>query len=366
MKIISIIGTRPEIIKMSPLFEKLSKKFNHLIIHTGQHYDPALDTSLFNELNLPKPKIRLVTPPGDFANQMSSIMLGLMKALVKEKPDYVIVQGDTNTALCGALVAARLKIRVVHVEAGCRSGNIESPEEQNRILIDSISYLRFCPDKRSFDNLKTEGRSKNSFLSGSTTFDAITRSIKLAPSAFHQTLGVKSGKYIVATLHRAENLDDLKSLLKKIEYLNWLSEHLPIVFPIHPRTNKFFKKHHIKLGKNIIQCDPLTHLPFLNLLKNCRFVVSDSGGIQEEAAFLNRPCLILRGETEWTRLVKVKKNYLFTQLSPSDYKVSLALIKDDKFYLKTCQIKNPESKAGSAAFIIKKLIATGTAQKVGT
>ena len=362
MKIISIIGTRPEIIKMSPLFESLNKNFKHLIIHSGQHYDPALDSSLFDELMLPRPKIRLVTPPGDFAHQMSSIMIGLMKALVKEKPDYVIVQGDTNTALCGALVAARLKIRVVHVEAGCRSGNPQSPEEQNRILIDSISSIRFCPDKNSLDNLKKEGKAKSSFISGSTTFDAISRSIKLAPVKFYQTLGVESGKYIVATLHRAENLDNLKSLIKKIDFLNWLSEHLPIVFPIHPRTQKFFKKNHIKLAKNIIQCGPLTHLPFLNLLKHCRLVVSDSGGIQEEAAFLNRPCLILRGETEWTRLVKVKKNYLFTQLNRADYLLSLSLIQDEKFYGKTCQIKNPESRVGSSAFIIKKL---KVAQKVG-
>jgi UDP-N-acetylglucosamine 2-epimerase (non-hydrolysing) len=343
---------------MSPLFEIFKKNFQHSIIHSGQHYDPVLDTALFDELKLPRPKIRMITGSGNFAEQMSWIMQGLYKALSKDIPDYVVVQGDTNTALCGALVAARLKIKVIHIEAGCRSGNLEAPEEQNRILIDSISHLRFCPDKNSWKNLKDEGQTKNSFICGSTTFDAIKRSLKLTPSNFYRSMGVVSGKYIVATLHRAENLDDKKSFMTKIEYLNWLSEYLPIVFPIHPRTKKIFKKQNIKLSKGIIQCDPLTHLPFLNLLENCRFVVSDSGGIQEEAAFLNRPCLILRNETEWSRLVKVKKNFLFSELSAKDYKLSLRLINDENFYQRTCKIKNPESKGGSAAkvaAVLKKI-----------
>ena len=352
MKIISIIGTRPEIIKMSPLFEILNEKFEHSIIHSGQHYNPALDTELFNELQLPQPKIRLITGSGNFADQMSLIMQGLYRTLSTEMPAYVVVQGDTNTALCGALVAARLKIKVIHVEAGCRSKNLDAPEEQNRILIDSISYIRFCPDKNSWNNLKIEGRLKNSFISGSTTFDAIKRSIKLAPLLFYRSLGVESGKYIVATLHRAENMDNLNSFLKKIDYLNWLSGFLPVVFPIHPRTKKFLKDNKLKLAKGIIECEPLTHLPFLNLMQNCRFIVSDSGGIQEEAAFLNRPCLILRNETEWGRLVKMKKNFLLGSLSSKDYKTTLRLLKDEVFYKRTCNIKNPESKGGSVMKVI--------------
>jgi UDP-N-acetylglucosamine 2-epimerase len=355
MKIISIIGTRPEIIKMSPLFEIFKKNFKHSIIHSGQHYDPVLDSTLFAELKLPQPQIRIRSGSGTFADQMSWIMQGLYKALSKEMPDYVVVQGDTNTALCGALVAARLKIKVIHIEAGCRSHNLESPEEQNRILIDSISHLRFCPDKVSWQNLKDEGKTKNSYISGSTTFDAIKRSIKLAPLNFYRSLGIEKGRYIVATLHRAENMDDIKLFMKKIKYLNWLSGHLPIVFPVHPRTQKFLKLNKVKLAEGIIQCGPLSHLPFLNLLQNCRFVVSDSGGIQEEAAFLNRPCLILRKETEWIRLVKVKKNFLFTNLSAKEYKLSETLIYDDGFYSDVCKIRNPESKSGSSILVLKIL-----------
>jgi UDP-N-acetylglucosamine 2-epimerase len=355
MKIISIIGTRPEIIKMSPLLEKLKIYFEHSVIHSGQHYDPVLDADLFRELKLPQPQIRLKSGSGNFVDQMSLIMKGLHQALSKEMPDFVIVQGDTNTALCGALVAARLKIKIIHIEAGCRSNNLEAPEEQNRLLIDSIAHIKFCPDKSSWANLNAEGKAKNSFISGSTTFDAIKRSIKLAPKDFYLSLGVEKNKYIVATLHRAENMEDMQSFMKKIDYLNWLSEYLPIVFPIHPRTQKFFKMHKIKLAKGIIQCGPLSHLVFLNLLQNCRFAVSDSGGIQEEAAFLNRPCLILRKETEWLRLVKVKKNFLFPDLTSKDYGLTSKLIYDEKFWLNTCKIPNPESKFGSANLVIKIL-----------
>jgi UDP-N-acetylglucosamine 2-epimerase len=355
MKIISIIGTRPEIIKMSPLFDLLKKNFKHSIIHTGQHYDPVLDKALFEELKLAQPKIRLKSGSGNFADQMSLIMKGLYQALLREMPDFVLVQGDTNSALCGALVAARLKIKIIHIEAGCRSNNLAAPEEQNRILIDSISHLRFCPDKASWKNLKAEGKTKNSFISGRTTFDAIKRSIKLAPSNFYLSLGVEKLNFVVATLHRAESMEDIKSFMEKIKYLNWLSDQIPVVFPIHPRTQKFLKTNKIKLAKGIIQCMPLTHLPFLNLLQNCRFVVSDSGGIQEEAAFLNKPCLILRKETEWIRLVKVKKNFLFSELSKKDYKLSLKLLNNDIFYKKTCEIKNPESASGSAVLVINRL-----------
>lgn len=355
MKIISIIGTRPEIIKMSPLFDLFDKNFKHLIIHSGQHYDPVLDSALFEELKLAQPQIRLKSGSGNFAHQMSLIMQGLYQALSVEKPDFVVVQGDTNTALCGALVAARLKIKVIHIEAGCRSKNMDAPEEQNRILIDSISFLRFCPDKNSWNNLKAEGKTKNTYISASTTFDAIKRSIKLAPEKFFSSMGLEKGNYVVATLHRAENLANLKTFSNKIKYLNWLSEHMPVVFPVHPRTQKFLKSNNVKLSKKIIQCKPLTHLPFLNLLQNCRLVVSDSGGIQEEAAFLNRPCLILREETEWSRLVKVKKNFLLSQLSSKDYKLSFRLLTDEKFYQKTCNIKSPESKSGSASQVVKIL-----------
>jgi UDP-N-acetylglucosamine 2-epimerase len=355
VKIITILGTRPEIIKLSPLLDLLNKNFSHKILHSGQHYDPLLDKEIFRELNLPLPKIRLKTGSGNFAKQLNKQIKGIFEVLHKEQPDYVIVQGDTNTALSGALVAARLKIKVLHIEAGCRSGNINAPEEQNRILIDSIATTLFCADKKSYHNLVLENKTYKSVLVGSTTFDAIKRSSKISQVSTFKKMKLTKEKYLLATLHRAENMEDLEEFKEKIKFLNWVSSFMPIVFPVHPRTKKFIQLHNISLASNIIQISPLKHLPFINLLENCRLVLSDSGGIQEEAAYFNRPCLVLRKETEWTRLIDVKKNFLFKNLSDKEMKLTKKLITDIKFYRKIQKNKCPETKTGAAKKIIEYL-----------
>ena len=295
---------------MSSLMHLLNKHFIHIIVHSGQHYDPNLDDNLFKELKLPNPQIRLKTGSGNFAEQITKQIEQIFEVLNKEKPNFIIVQGDTNTAFSGALVARRLGIKVIHIESGCRSGNLDMPEEQNRLMIDSISDVLFCSDKQSFFNLKKEGHQKNIFRVGSTTFDAILRSRKLMPKKFCLELGAQKNKFILATLHRAENMKDLDDFMQKIAFVNFASQFLKVIFPIHPRTKKFINENNIKLDKNVIAIDPISHLPFISLLSDCHFVITDSGGIQEEAICFNRPCLILRQETEWMRMVKAKKNFL--------------------------------------------------------
>jgi UDP-N-acetylglucosamine 2-epimerase (non-hydrolysing) len=352
VKIISIIGTRPEIIKMSPLFELLDKNFKHRVVHSGQHYDAELDTEIFKELKLKQPAVRLKTGSGDFSTQINKQIKSLYAILLKEKPDYVIVQGDTNTALSGAIVAARLKIKVIHVEAGCRSGNLGAPEEQNRLLIDSIASLHLCPDNKSYESLKAEGKLKSTHLVGSTVFDAVSRSSKIAPRLQCKKYEVEPNRFILATLHRSESMDDLKGFIKKISFLNWMAEFMPVIFPMHPRTKLYLQKNKIDLSPKILKIKPLKHLPFISLLKDCHLVITDSGGIQEEAAFFNRPCLILRNETEWMRLVKSGKNFLLKNLGNSDYELAKKLIMNKEFYNKARKKKAPESKGGAAKKII--------------
>jgi UDP-N-acetylglucosamine 2-epimerase len=358
MKIVTVIGTRPEIIKMSPVVEMLDKNFDHTLIHTGQHYDANLNQSIFDELKLKRPNLALEIVPGSFGTQLPDLIQKLEAAFKKIKPDHVIVQGDTNSAMAGALVASRMKINVIHVESGCRSGNPESPEEQNRKIIDSISGILLCSDKESKQHLKDEGKMRNAFLVGSTTFDALTRSLKLVKSGLCESYGLKSGKYALATIHRAENTDQLEHLRLRMNFLNKISEKIPLIFPVHPRTRDYLDKHKIILSQNIIQIKPLSHLPFLSLLQDSYMVLTDSGGIQEEAAFLNRPCLVLRKETEWKRYIKDGKNFLLKNLDKKDEKVALKLISDKKTYEKCVKKRPSESSVGSVKkiqSILKKL-----------
>jgi UDP-N-acetylglucosamine 2-epimerase (non-hydrolysing) len=352
LKIVTIIGTRPEIIKMSPLLELLNKHFDHTLIHSGQHYDPALDDEIFTQLQLPSPNIRLKTGSGNFPQQLFKQMNGIHKNLQSLRPSFVIVQGDTNTALSATLVATRLGIEVIHIEAGCRSFNPNAPEEQNRILIDSVSTHLLCSDKNALHNLRREKKEKKTFLVGSTTFDALKRSDKLTNSQFYKSLSLTKESYILATLHRAESMSSLDQFKEKIEYLNWVAEFKKIIFPIHPRTKKFIDKNKIKLHASISVIPPLKHLQFINLIKNSRFIISDSGGIQEEAAYFNRPCLVLRKETEWTRLIKAKKNFMITSNCVTSKNLTKKLLFNNVFYKKTRNQRCLESTTGSSKKII--------------
>ncbi|MFH1276288.1 MAG: UDP-N-acetylglucosamine 2-epimerase (non-hydrolyzing) [Candidatus Woesearchaeota archaeon] len=313
MKIITILGTRPEITKLSPLLPLLDREFDHLLIHTGQHYDYNMDRVFFNELGLRKPDYMLNVGSATQAKQTAEMMVKIEEILIKEKPDSVIVFADPNTPLAGALVAAKLNISLIHLEAGCRSFNKKMPEEINRILCDHCADLLIAPDMKARQNLLNEGLSEEKIhVVGSTAIESSLRNVVYARenSTLVNDIKFKKEEFILATIHRAENTNDIGVLKGVVFAFNQISEKFPMVFPLHPRTKKILLENNLQLSNNIKIIEPQGYLNFLNLLDNCLFVMSDSGGIQEEAAALNTPCLILRNETEWTYLTDAGKNIL--------------------------------------------------------
>lgn len=309
MKIATILGTRPEIIKLSPVIPIFEKEYNHIIIHTGQHYSYNMDKVFFEDLELRKPDYTLNVGSGTHAQQTGEMMIKIEEVLLKENPDLVVVQGDTNSTLAGALTASKLHITVAHVEAGCRSFENKMPEEINRILVDHCADILFAPDEIAFNNLIKEGISKDKIhLVGNTSIDACIRVLKLNQEE-NLNGSLKKYEYILVTLHRQENteLDELKGLIRA---LNIISRRMKILFPVHLRTRKIMDENKIKTSKNLILLNPLGYTDFIRLLLNSKFVMTDSGGIQEEAAVLDVPCLILRDNTEWMYLVDIGKNVL--------------------------------------------------------
>ncbi len=316
-KVVTIAGTRPEWIKLSALIHILDKEFNHILVHTGQHYSYNMDRIFFEELKLREPNYCLEVGSGTQAEQVGKGMIEFEKILLKEKPDLVIVFADTNAPLTGAIVAAKLHILVAHIEAGCRSFNKKMPEEINRIIADHCSDFNFPPDKVAYKNLIKEGIDKNKiFLIGRTVYDTCLRTKELAlKSNILEKLNLNKNNYILLTIHRAENTNNLDVLRVLIYAVNSVSTQIKIVFPIHPRTKKILEENHLVLNENVLITEPLGYLDFTNLLINSRYVMSDSGSIQEEAVIYNVPCLILRNETEWIEFVEKGKNILCTTKS---------------------------------------------------
>ncbi|NUN92240.1 MAG: UDP-N-acetylglucosamine 2-epimerase (non-hydrolyzing) [Verrucomicrobiae bacterium] len=310
-RILSVLGTRPEIVKFSPILPLLDRAFRHRLVHTGQHYDENMDRVFFRELRLRTPDDFLKVGSGGQGAQTARMLERLEPILTRFAPEWVMVLGDTNSTLAGALVAAKRGIRIAHIEAGCRSFNRAMPEEINRVLVDHVSDLLFAPDAEAVRHLREEGiRAPKVHLVGNTGLDAVRRTMRLAGKERLRRFGVRSGGFALATIHRAENTDDPARCLRLMEALKRISTRLPVLFPVHPRTRGVLKRHGIRLAKRIRALDPLGNLDFVALMREAMFVLSDSGGIQEEAAVVNTPCLILREETEWTRLVKAGKNFL--------------------------------------------------------
>ncbi|MDP3989950.1 MAG: UDP-N-acetylglucosamine 2-epimerase (non-hydrolyzing) [archaeon] len=312
MKVVTILGTRPEIIKLSSVIPILDKEFEHILIHTGQHYDYEMDMVFFKELHLRDPDYCLQVGSHSHGKQTGFMLEKIEKILIEQKPSLVIVQGDTNSTLAGALAAAKLLIPVAHIESGCRSFNKIMPEEINRIIVDSISDSLFAPDDLSIVNLKKEGISSEKIhLVGSTAFDASRRNSSFAPiDKILSHYGLVKDNFVLATIHRAESTNNPEIFSNIISVLNELSEDMAVVFPVHPRTTNILSQSSIKLNEKIILLKPQAYLNFLALLSSCRFCISDSGGIQEEALVFNKPCLIPRNETEWMRLIDAGKNFL--------------------------------------------------------
>ena len=353
MKIFIILGTRPEIIKMSPVVRACQKnKVNFAILHTNQHYSKNLDKIFFKELNLPQPRYNLNVGSGTHAEQTAKILIGIEKILIKERPDIVLVEGDTNTVLAGALAAAKLHIKIGHIEAGLRSYFREMPEEINRVLTDHCSDFLFAPTKQAKEILLKEGISgKRIFVTGNTIVDAVFQNIKLAEkkSKILKDLNLQKERYFLMTAHRAENVDNkerLKGILKGAEMISQ-EFILPVIYPIHPRTRKMLKEFKLFVSKNIHLLEPLGYLDFLQLQKGAKLILTDSGGIQEEACIIKVPCITLRDNTERPETLLVKSNILVgtdPQKIVKSAKKMLNLKKD---------WKNPFGSGESAEKIIK-------------
>lgn len=327
-KIASIVGARPQFIKCAPLSRLLRQRHREVLIHTDQHYDHDLSRIFFDQLEIPKPNYHLDVGSGTHGEQTGQILERVEEVLLQENPQVVLVYGDTNTTLAGALAAAKLWIPVVHVEAGLRSFNRRMPEEINRVLTDRLSALLFCPTKTAVENLKKEGITQGVHNTGDVMYDALLFNMKRAEkiSTISARLNIQPGSYYLVTIHRANNTDNpenLRNILTGLEYLD-----LPAVFPIHPRTRKALKKLKRKFNSAkpaLHLIDPVSYLDMLILEKNARKILTDSGGVQKEAYFLGVPCITLRGETEWAETLQGGWNSL-VRTDPKA--IGLALGKD--------------------------------------
>ncbi|MEM0235332.1 non-hydrolyzing UDP-N-acetylglucosamine 2-epimerase [Thermofilum sp.] len=310
MKVSIVVGTRPEIIKMSPVIRECERlKLNYFIVHTGQHYSFNMSGVFFEQLELPKPKYNLRVGSGSHAEQTAKMLMGVEKVLRLERPNIVLVQGDTNTALAGALAAAKLRIKIGHVEAGLRSHDRQMPEEVNRVLIDHCSDLLFAPTEGARRNLLGEGISAEKvFTVGNTIVDAVYQNLEIARK---RGCCPVEGDYFLATVHRQENVVDRRRLRGILKGLEMVAERYgaPVIFPAHPRTRRVMESLGIRAnGLEVIE--PLDYHNFLMLESRARLILTDSGGIQEEACILGVPCVTLRYNTERPETLEVGSNIL--------------------------------------------------------
>ncbi|MBW6410801.1 non-hydrolyzing UDP-N-acetylglucosamine 2-epimerase [Clostridium weizhouense] len=304
MKVLTVIGARPQFIKAATVSNKIRKNNNtEILVHTGQHYDNNMSDIFFEELGIPKPDYNLSIGSSNHGHQTGSMMIALEEIYLKEKPDMVLVYGDTNSTLAGALCASKLLIPVSHVEAGLRSFNKAMPEEQNRILTDHISDLLFVPTLTAENNLKAENITKGVYNTGDVMYDAINlfkeRAKKM--SNIVEKLDLAPESYILSTIHRAENTNSIERLTSIIGALSNCNEK--IILPLHPRTKKFIQEYNLPIGQNVTIIDPVGYLEMISLENNSKKILTDSGGVQKEAYFLKKPCITMRDETEWVETV---------------------------------------------------------------
>ena len=312
MKIISIVGGRPNLIKLAAICHSLNRDFDHLILHTGQHYGYEMSESFFKELKLPKPNINLEVGSGTHARQVGKILVECEKYFLKNKPDLIVVYGDMNSTIGAALAASKLKISIAHVEAGIRSFDKTMPEEINRTATDHISDIVFSPTAVATNNLKNEGLKSITFQSGDTAYDTFLRVEKDLNEAYYQRLKLSKFNYYYLTIHRASNTDDRNKLTKIIKALSQLK--LPTIFLMHPRTKKMIYKWNLKkllVQSKVIISESKSYIESLSLQKFAKAVITDSGGVQREAYFLKRYCITLRENTEWPETVKSGWNTLW-------------------------------------------------------
>jgi len=316
MKVSVILGTRPEIIKMAPVTRELERQeLDFFILHTGQHYSHNLDSVFFQELELPQPKYNLEVGSGTHAEETGKMLIGIEKILLEEKPDVVLAEGDTNSVLAGTLAAAKLHIKVGHVEAGLRSYDRSMPEEINRVLADHIADYLFAPTEKAKRILLSEGVLKEKvFVTGNTIVDAVYQHLELArrKSQILKKLGLKEREYFLVTAHRQENVDIRDRLEGILEGLGLVYQkfHLPLIYPIHPRASRRIQEFGLGIPPGLKLIEPIGFLDFLGLEANAALILTDSGGVQEESCILKVPCITLRDNTERPETLEVGGNTL--------------------------------------------------------
>lgn len=314
MKVVSIVGARPQFIKAVLVSKELRKSHQEVLVHTGQHYDIELSQIFFDELGIPKPDYNLEIGSDTHTKQTGKMMIGIEEVLIAEKPGLVLVYGDTNSTLAGALTAAKFHIPVAHVEAGPRMFDKSVPEEINRVLTDHVSTLLFAPTQTAVDNLKKEGIMQGVYLTGDVMLDSFLYFSEVAErnSKILNKLGLSKGGYLLATVHRARNTEFEENLKNIVDA--FLNIEGTIVFPIHPRTEKYLKQYglydKLKKAPNIMLIDPVGYLDSIALTGNARKVLTDSGGLQKEAYFSKIPCITLDEATGWPETVEDGGNIL--------------------------------------------------------
>lgn len=310
MKIISVVGARPEFIQAMPVSQALRGEHQEILVHTGQHYDYKMSQAFFDELDIPVPNYNLGVGSASQAQQTAEIMIEMEKVVIQENPDLLIMRGDTNSSLAAALVASKLKIPFAHIEAGERSFNRNMPEEINRLVSDRLANLHFCVSHVAEHNLSVEGIKDTVYRVGDVMLDALMYAtpIARAKSNIINKMQITYKGYSLVTIHRAANTDDPNRLENIITALNQVSE--TVILPIHPRTQKVLSYANITLADNVRVIDPVGYFDMLVLEENARLIATDSGGVQREAFYLKIPCLTLRDETEWIATVEAGWNVL--------------------------------------------------------
>lgn len=313
MKVVSIIGARPQFIKCAPVSRALRHVAQEVLVHTGQHYDDSMSGVFFRELDIPEPDYHLGVGSGSHGQQTGAMLTKIEEVLLKEKPDRVLVYGDTNSTLAGALAAAKLHISVAHVEAGLRSFNRRMPEEINRVMTDHLADILLCPTETAVANLQLEGVTKGVHLVGDVMYDALLDSVERArrTSTVFGRLELEAQSYLLVTVHRAENTDQAQRMHGIMAALIALAESgQTIVFPVHPRTRKALDNLSFKPPERLLLTEPLSYLDMVLIESTARIILTDSGGVQKESYWLQVPCITLRDETEWVETVESGWNRL--------------------------------------------------------
>jgi UDP-GlcNAc3NAcA epimerase len=310
-KIVTIVGARPQFIKAAAVSRVLRERHREILVHTGQHYDYEMSGIFFDGLEMPAPDVNLGVGSGAHGAQTGAMLKAIEDVLLAERPDWLLIYGDTNSTMAGAIAASKLSVPIAHVEAGLRSFNRRMPEEINRVVADHLSDLLLCPSDTAVKNLAMEGISKNVHQVGDVMLDVLNwarQRVAVRPPEVLGRLGVSQGRYILATVHRSENTDDPERLSGILSAFNGLNE--PVVFPVHPRARKMMERAGCRTAPHIQLIDPVGYVEMVALAGSARLVLTDSGGLQKEAYWLHVPCVTLREETEWVETVEAGWNTL--------------------------------------------------------